>query len=253
MVTASPERCPTCRTAVPEGAARCPACGRVFGEENRCPHCHAVAAVRQRGGVTVCAACGKPRTGSAVLGRSVSIVPAPSTSAMLTRARGRSMRGFGAFALGAGVLAAAMAAALFPGAAGIVFALVAGLIAVGIGGLAIRAGARAMQRADTEERLAREAQVLALAEKEGGTLTASRTAKALGLRVDEADALLTGMVGDGSRIEVDVDPDGVVLYEFRELRASPARVRVETSAAEEAEEPASGQRAERMRGEPKRD
>ncbi|MCZ7683272.1 MAG: hypothetical protein M5U28_32530 [Sandaracinaceae bacterium] len=96
----TPERCPTCGTSVPEGAPRCPGCGRVFGEANRCPHCHAVAAVIPRGGITVCAACGKPRAGAVVLGGGRgSIVPASragraeSTSAMLRRGKGRAQRG----------------------------------------------------------------------------------------------------------------------------------------------------------------
>ena len=55
------ESCPTCGTALPAGAQRCPGCGRVFGEDNRCPHCHAIAAVRAVGDGYVCTACSKPR------------------------------------------------------------------------------------------------------------------------------------------------------------------------------------------------
>ncbi len=253
----TPERCPTCGTAVPDGAPRCPGCGRVFGEANRCPHCHAVAAVIPRGGITVCAACGKPRTGTVVLGggQSASIVPAShdgraaSTSAMLSRARGRVQRGFGILSLGAGVLTAVLAAALLPGALGIGLAVAAGLLGVGVGALSIRAGAKSMQGGDREELRARETAVIELAEQRGGALTATDVAKAFGMRLDDADALLTQMVGDGSRISVDVDDEGVVRYVFRELARSAARVRVETEPElHEIEVPARRERERAERG-----
>ena len=237
----APETCPTCATAVPEGAPRCPGCGRVFGEENRCPHCHAVAAVIKRGGTTVCAACGKPRAGTVVLGGEGKggIIPASrvgreaSTSAMMTRARGRTQRGFGILALSAGIVVAALAAALVPGAVGIGLAVAGGLLGVGTGALSIRAGAKNMEKARRDEARATEIAVYELAEEQGGSLTASVTATALRISPDEADDLLTSLVGDGSRIEVDVDEEGVVSYVFRELVAKRPKVRVE-----EVEEPA---------------
>jgi hypothetical protein len=86
-----------------------------------------------------------------------------------------------------------------------------------------------MQNADAEDQAARERAILALAEKERGELTASQVAKTLNLRLDEADRLLTGMVGDGSRVEVDFDDEGVVRYVFRELvpRREAPKLRVE--------------------------
>ncbi len=250
----APQRCPTCGTSVPEGAPRCPGCGRVFGESNRCPHCNAVAAVMQRGGITVCAACGKPRAGTALLGgaRGGSIVPAShtgrsaSTTAMLARARGRAKRGFGILSLGAGVLAAVLAAMVLPGAFGLGVAALAGLVGVGLGALSIRGGVRSMQDADRADRQARETAVLELAERNEGSLTATDVAKSFGLPVDEADALLTSQVGDGSRVSVDVDSEGVVRYVFRELVARPAaQVRVETGDLDEVEVPASERAEER--------
>lgn len=249
----TPERCPTCGTSVPEGAPRCPGCGRVFGEANRCPHCHAVAAVIPRGGVTVCAACGKPRAGAVTLdGVRGSVVPtssagrAASTSAMLRRGKGRAQRGLGVLLLAAGVLAAVLATATVPGAAGLALAIVAGAIGVGLGALTIRAGARSLREGEAHDRRARETAVLELAERRGGTLTASDVAKALGLALDEADALLTSMVGDGTSVGVDVD-DGVVRYVFRDLVPAPsARVRVEAELEPE-EAPATPAKAERAR------
>lgn len=243
----TPERCPTCNTAVPEGAARCPACGRVFGEENRCPHCNAIAAVIKRGAVTVCAACGKPRVGTVVLGGGTARRTA-STKAMVARGRGRALRGFGALALGAGILVAALAAIVLPGAVGIGAAIVLGALGVGIGALSLRAGARSMVEADDEEMLAREAKIRELAQKNDFALTATQVAEGLELSVEEADRTLTKMVGDGSRIEVDVDAEGTVRYVFREARASKVpQVRVAPDAEPLEEEAEIARKAEKTR------
>ena len=232
----TPERCPTCNTAMPEGAKRCPGCGRVFGEKNRCPHCHAIAAVRRVGDKTVCAACGKPRVGTVVQGSDAddgaALVPESregresSREAMLLRARGRTQRGFGIVSIAGGVLMAVAMAVLFSGGLGLGLAAAAALIAVGLGALSIRSGAQNMQKAAGADARARELAVLELAEKEGGVLTATQVAQAFGLTPGEADALLTQMVGDGSRIGVDVDEEGVLTYVFRELRRSVPKVRV---------------------------
>jgi hypothetical protein len=216
----------------------------VFGEENRCPHCHAVAAVIPRGGITVCAACGKPRTGSVLLGSAesrASLLPeshqgrSASTRAMVARGRGRLQRGFGVLALGMGVLMAVLAAAALPGAVGVGLALALGLIGVGLGALSIRAGARSMSQGETEDRRARETAVLELAQKRGGRLTATEVARAFSLSERAADDLLTSMVGDGTRVTVDVDDEGVVRYVFLEL-APKAAAQVRVAVDEEAEE-----------------
>jgi hypothetical protein len=58
------------------------------------------------------------------------------------------------------------------------------------------------------------------------------------------------MVGDGSRVEVDVDQEGVVRYVFREVRASllPAtKVRVEADSEAVEEQPIEAARAEEAR------
>jgi hypothetical protein len=255
-VSTTPERCPTCLTEVPEGAPRCPGCGRVFGEENRCPHCHAIAAVIQRGSGTVCAACGKPRAGTVVLGGGRGAVVASSragrtasTAAMVARGRGRVQRAFGVLSLGGAILAAVLAAIVLPGAFGIATAIALATLGVAIGALSLRAGARSLGRADDEEHRAREAAVLELAEKSNGVLTATQVAKAHGLTLDEADRALTRLVGDGTRVDVEVDGEGVVRYVFREMRASrmPPQVRVADESPEEAEAEAGAPSSERQR------
>ena len=153
---------------------------------------------------------------------------------MLTRSRGRAQRGFGIFALGGGVLAAIFAAVIVPGTVGLGLALAAGLFGVGLGALAIRAGARNMERARGDSERAKGAAILELAAEEGGRLTATQVARRFGVSPAEADALLTSMVGDGSRVDVDVDDEGVLRFVFRELQPRP-QVRVDL--ADDSDEP----------------
>ncbi|MBX3270300.1 MAG: hypothetical protein KF729_08560 [Sandaracinaceae bacterium] len=253
----TPRSCPTCGTSVPPGAPRCPGCGRVFGEENRCPHCHAIAAVIERRGTTVCAACGKPRVGTVTLGGDRPSVVAVTkgaagkragTDAMLSRARGRTQRGFGVLSLATGIVTAALLAMIVPGAAGVALAVIAGLFGVGVGALTIRAGARNMERARGLDARAERAAVEELARARGGALTAAEVAGALTMKEADADALLTSLVGDGSRVDVEVSDEGVVSYVFHDLRPRPAQVRVESAedeALEAAPAPARARRAKR--------
>lgn len=240
------ERCPTCRTPVPEGATRCPGCGRVFGEQNRCPHCNAVAAVIARGGRTVCAACGKPRAGDVVLGPTAEL--RPETRAMIRRARARGQRALGVASITSGVLAALLVAALVSGGTGVMLAVLVALLGGALGALSIRAGARGLAAAQRDVARELERRVLDLAAKEGGELTATHTATALGVSVEDADAALTALVGDGSRVSVEVDDDGVLSYVFRELVPRPSRARVEIDDEVEAEVPVAPRRAERKQG-----
>jgi hypothetical protein len=227
----TPQTCPTCSTPVPDGAVRCPGCGRVFGEANRCPHCNAVAAVIRRGTTTVCAACGKPRAGTVVLGEGEM---SHGTRAMLSRARGTGFRGFGVLAIASGILGAALAAIAVSGVAGIAAAAVVGAIGVTVGALSLRAGARASRAARDERQKQLERELLVFAKKSRGRVIAAEAGKALGISEDEADAALTAMVGDGSKVDVDVDGEGVVAYVFRDIGSHP-KVRVEENVEEELE------------------
>jgi len=237
---AVPERCPTCGADIPAGRSRCPGCGRVFGADNACPHCSATAPIRPSGGGFVCAACGKPRDnlpGTVVLGGSIGGGPKaglrtaadPGRAALAAR-RGTStgLRVFGAFSIGLGVVAAVATALVIPGAAGILAALVAGAAGVGVGALSLRAGARQSDAADEKELVALEHRILDLAEKSDGDLTVTEVARELGLSTAKAEQALTA-IADGTRVDMEIDPDGVIHYVFRELRKSMApaqRVRV---------------------------
>ena len=221
---AATKRCPACDTELPSDATRCFACGRVQGEQNRCPSCHAIAGVVRRSNAYVCAACGAPRDvgpGQVILDAPV-VAPAGRSSALI--------RGLG---FGSGVLGALGAAVLWgavPGAPGAALALiVAAGGALGLWTALRAAGSRERARAARETRV-REQQILDLAEQEGGNLTVTTVARVLGVSMVEADAILTGMA-DGTRVTVDFDPDGVIHYVFRELSPSqvPPRMRAPTS------------------------
>ncbi|UJR81605.1 zinc ribbon domain-containing protein [Sandaracinus amylolyticus] len=233
----APTKCPTCGTAVPAGAARCPGCGRVFGEANRCPHCNAIAAVRRKGAGYVCVACGGARQvgpGTTVLGDE-----GPTRVEQLTvagvdpasRALARLVRLAGVMLVAAGLVAGA-AGFVAPGAPIVLMMVVAA--ALGISGItAMSQAARVETRARERRKAQLERRILGLAELRGGELTATDVAKELHLGLEEADATLTAMA-DGARVSVEVDADGIVHYVFREIVAKRGpKVRVETSEAEE--------------------
>ena len=235
-----PERCPTCSTQIPSGATRCPGCARVFGEDNRCPHCHAVAAVRQSGGRYVCVACNKPReikkgtvvTGGGGDGQPFSGALEPASGAQMQLAAGRSagfaLRAFGVFSMAAGVLGAGAALALFPITAPVVLlAAAVGAGGVGVGAVSMRAGGKADKAAVERARRNAELAIIKLAEERGGTLTVTDVASELRMESTHAEALLTHLAADGSRVGVEVSADGVVLFRFLEVIATRGpRVRV---------------------------
>jgi hypothetical protein len=240
VTTATPSTCPTCGTAVPAGAARCPACGRVFGDANRCPSCNAIAAVRRKGDGYVCVACGKPREvqgDTTVLdrGRAVRLdrAGAPPIEAAGRGALASAMRIAGGLLIVAAIVAGG-AAFLGPGAPLALLAVIAAVL--GIGGAALfRQAGRAEKQGKVRRDRQLEQRLIALAEKSGGDLVATDVAKALGLGLAEADALLTS-VADGARVAVEVDADGIVHYVFREIAAKAPAVSVRVAAEDAAAE-----------------
>lgn len=226
MTDGVPSTCPTCGTNIPPGATRCPGCGRVFGEDNRCPHCNAIAAVRPAGAGWACTACGKPRDrkpGTTVRGEPeprssrVSIVPEAATSGL----RGGFLRFIGASGIGGGILGAGLATLLFgTGVLGITAALVLGGAGVLVGATAFRRARTLDERAKEKERRALEARILSIASRHGGELTATIVAADLGVKPEDAERALSALV-DGTRVELEVDEtDGTMHYLFREARPS---------------------------------
>jgi len=260
-----PEKCSVCSTPIHSGA-RCLACGAVYGEDNRCPHCRALAGVRyaaQSRGYR-CVSCNgarerKPGTtvfgkdpeasgipgdgGSATSAPMRAPVPATSTPAAVTAQRGASTasRIFGATLLACGVLAGAASAIFVPGIGGVALAAALGGVLGGAGIFAMRAGAKGNADADAKVDTQRELALLDIAERHHGVLTVTDAARGLGISMEEADALLTRLA-DGSRVLAEITVDGRVEYVFREIRmralekGDAPKVRVEEEVYQAAQE-----------------
>ncbi len=234
-----------CSAALVPGVDRCVACGAVWGEDNRCPHCHALAAVRPDAGGYVCVACSKPREkkpGTTVLSGgpgAAGIVPG-GDRVVLARGASVGLRLVGVVSIAGGLLLAAGVVALFgTGAGGLLAAAAIGGLGVGLGALALRGGSRASRGADATQAAAREQLVFDLAAKKDGVLTVTDLVRELGMSSADADATLTNLA-DGSRVSAEITTDGRVQYEFRELRSVggvlPVRARVQDLEAVELEE-----------------
>jgi hypothetical protein len=129
----------------------------------------------------------------------------------------------GSLALAVGLLALALQA----GAVGLAFALPIAIVALVLGIALVRSG-RSMNLSGVEaERATREQALLSLAAHRGA-VTAIEAARALGVGVAEADAMLTVLAkGQPERVAVDVDDQGVVWYRVSAAPGEPIpRVRV---------------------------
>jgi hypothetical protein len=95
-------------------------------------------------------------------------------------------------------------------------AVIFAAVAAAGGGLSLRAAseARVARRAALLARL--QLPVLRLAAESGGRLTVTRTASELGWTLPRAEKVLHSL-DDGLRVSSEVTPEGVIVYEFREL------------------------------------
>jgi len=203
-------------------------------ESSPCPQCGRDAPIVYRGLVPSCTACGALR--QPLSGPSVNMAGKPSKiGGVVTGVLGWLVLLFGlSIALGLGVLFYVLWKPLV--------ALAAVLMAISLGiGIPLVWGGRALRRSGTDvERQTREQALLSLL-SQLGRVSAVRAAGALGVRVEEADALLTALAkGQPDRVALDVDEDGAVWYRGAALAhtpasvwAAPARVRVGARAAQE--------------------
>lgn len=145
-----------------------------------------------------------------------------------TTVRTTALRAFGITTLGVAVLVGTLIAAVAPGVSGIAMALAIAGVLVAVGVLSLRGASGEKRRAERESRKKHQAAILDLAERSGGIVTVTEVARALGLSLEDAEAELNAMV-DGLRVNMEVSPEGLVRYEFRELVAStfPMNFRVE--------------------------
>lgn len=204
-----PATCVACAGAIPPGRDRCPSCGKVYGEWNRCPSCHAIAAVHEaRRGFYVCAACGAPRVRHRGTPVDAHFADELWRRSLATRAGGWALWPVGigllavaAIALGVGQLIDATTA--FASA----FGGVLGALGAGALWLARRLGRKAAQLGEQ----ARQERVLTHVTRARAALTAGEAAEALRILPVEADAALTALAKTG-RIDLDVDERGTVRY-----------------------------------------
>jgi hypothetical protein len=202
---------------------------------------------RQNDWRLVCDACGADRTPPGARPPPASLAPA-RTSAGLASLGSAAWKTTSVLAMGLGALAVVAGIGL-SGPAGIAIAIFGGLFGVGVGGVLWARGARSASAAKATLDASMEHAILDLAEKRGGRLLATDVARTLRLSLAEADRALTAMA-DGTRVAVEVGEDGIVTYDFREIRLSAERVqvRVDTSDAEAVEVPAETEVSRREKG-----
>ncbi len=96
-------------------------------------------------------------------------------------------------------------------------AIAVGTVIGGAGSLAFWWGHSALQERRRAIMVGLQRQVLLLAEERGGSLTVSEVAARLSLSIPAAEKIMNSME-DGLRVRSDVTEDGLILYEFPELR-----------------------------------
>jgi hypothetical protein len=231
--TGVPAKCVACDTTIPSGRDRCPGCGKVYGEWNRCPSCHAIAAVHEaRRGVYVCAACSAPRSRQHGTPVDSQFADELSQRSWLTRAGswalwplGFAFFGVAALALGVGQLfeSTVAYASAFGGVLGV------------LGVTTLFYARRLSKRAQALREQARQERVLGHVMRARAAITAGEAAQALRIRAVEADAALTELAKTG-KIDLDVDERGTVRYrvlteEELRRRGLPADEEAELEAA----------------------
>ncbi len=196
-----------------------------------CPHCGRDAPIVYRGVVASCTACGGLRV--PLTGPSVNLAGTPSrVGGAVARVAGWLVLLFGgSLSLGVGLLLGA----IFSLNVAMAFALPIAFIALGVG-LALLKGGSTLRRSGSEAALAtREQALLAMAamaakpETAGGRsgVTAPAAARALGVSVEEADAMLTALAKrEPDPLAVEIDDQGAVWYSAPSAFGRAPHVRV---------------------------
>jgi hypothetical protein len=127
----------------------------------------------------------------------------------------------GSLALGVALLFAALEAAMV----GVALAAPIAIVALVVGIVLVRRGSALRRSGAIAERETREQALLAVAAHRG-EVTAGEAARALGIGIAEADAMLTELAKrEPERVAVDVDDQGIVRYRPASV-AGDVRVRV---------------------------
>jgi len=219
--------CQMCGAGVPEGRTSCVQCGAVVGrapgtsiparnapdelETMRvCPRCSFQFYLLLRGGERSCPQCGHKS------GRGGYLPPAPRGAMAATEyaalSDGGAQRG------SAWVLWAMAALFLIIGLAATEVVPLGFALMAGAGGYLLRRSANDARERRREALLqSLQLPVLRLAAQRNGRLTVTMVAQDLGWTLPRAEKVLQSME-DGFRVMGDVTPEGVIVYDFPELR-----------------------------------
>ena len=127
-----------------------------------------------------------------------------------------------------------------------VFAAIVAMFGTLAGWFLVRAGNKLQSAGTTAQRAAREQTLVAAARNRGGVLTVNDAVAALNVAPSEAEALLTDLAKEGSRVALEIDSQGTIKYVFRDAApvhtnpangpaTSPTGVRVDVQGATVAE------------------
>jgi len=250
--TSKTEICGVCSTEIPPGRERCPGCGKPSANLERCPHCNnpspavpyfsrsgagcmvtllyglggfpGVAYRKAHENELVCELCGGHRgfvtSPLALADAGRRGAPATPDQAMQRAAQLEAMGDGRSFGLkGLGVTVGILSLALFLVALfftsgwfflGGLLTVLGGLFAAGALFVAGR-GIRKRYRSEADNTRLRA--LADLAKEKNGVLRLDAAAEALRLPPPQVEPLLSSLV-DGTRIKLDVEDDGVLVYKF---------------------------------------
>ena len=182
-----------------------------------CPHCRQNAPIIYRGALAYCTACNAPRPPFSA--KAVNLAGQPS------KIGGTVAKVFGwAVLLGGLFVAATLTAilqALWPaGFLGFAVGIPLGLVALFVGGLLLFGGGKLRKSGETAERDAQFEAVYAMAATRQGVVTALDVGRSLGMRTDQADAVLTEMTkAFPDYVSLEVDDAGGLFYKLTGIGA----------------------------------
>jgi hypothetical protein len=220
-------RCRICRGPVDTNRGVCTACGTVYGERHRCPHCRSITRTTPHPVFGLrCGVCGKPR-----------LHPLPLPAESQDKVRGALARAAGAHRstglLGAvSGLSLSLSALTFLGTLGLALGFDPGAIAVGLGlstsfitGLvgfgAWRGSTSARRGRDSALADARVLAASALLEQSQREASATTLGATMGLSAAQTDQLMTSLNID-DRFVSRVTDDGEIVFSLRDA----SRVRI---------------------------
>jgi len=249
---AKPEICGVCGTEIPPGRDRCPGCGKPSASLERCAHCNnpspavpyfsrsgagcmitmlyglggfpGIAYRKAHENELVCELCGGHRgfvTGPLALAeagrRGAKVTPDQAMQRAAQLEAIGAGRSFGLKGLAAtmGIVSLALLLLTLFFASG--WTTVLGLLATlggALGAVALFVAGRGLRkRYDREAEIARLRALADLAQEHHGVLRLDAAAEALKLPPPQVEPMLSSLV-DGTRIKLDVDDDGVLVYRF---------------------------------------